>query len=41
MILLTGGVPDTIDEEPEQQEEEQEDVIPVVEEISATETEDG
>ena len=40
LLCYAGGVPDTIEEEPEQEEEQEED-IPVVEEISATETEEG
>ena len=40
VLCYEGGVPDTIEEEPEQEEEQEED-IPVVEEISATETEEG
>lgn len=39
-LCYAGGVPDTIEEEPEHEEEQEED-IPVVEEISATETEEG
>lgn len=41
MFVCIGGVPDTIEEEPQEEEQHEEETMHVEEEVTANETEEG